>query len=227
MARGTEGGSAECWRLKARGQPDSSALTARTPGQYRQLPMRAILDSSDGDLARTVAAVQPGSAEAAESELFRRFAPRVRLYGLRHLRDEDAADDLVQQVLLLTIEKLRTGAVRDVDQIASFILGACRMMVKDLQRREWRREKLRAVHLRSAIVEAPAVDASLDLDRLERCLGRLADRERSVVLLTFYAEKTGNEVGEELRLTAGNVRVIRHRAIERLRKCVESREEAQ
>ena len=31
------------------------------------------------------------SSEAAESELYRRFAPRVRLYGLRHLRDEDAA----------------------------------------------------------------------------------------------------------------------------------------
>ena len=69
--------------------------------------MPTIVDSSDADLARAVAARGPGSAEAAESELYRRFAPRVRLYGLRHLRDEDAARDLVQQVMLLTIEKLR------------------------------------------------------------------------------------------------------------------------
>ncbi len=187
--------------------------------------MQAILDSSDGDLARTVTSLQPGSCEAAEAELYRRFAPRVRLYGLKHLRDEDAAGDLVQQVMLLTIEKLRGGLVRDAEQIASFILGTSRMMAKDLKRREWRREKLRDGFLPSSIVEAPASDALLDLDRLEHCLARLDDRERSVVLLTFYAEKSGPEVGEALRLTAGNVRVIRHRAIERLRQCVASREE--
>ena len=86
------------------------------------------------DLARAVAARGPVSSEAAESELYRRFAPRVRLYGLRHLRDEDAARDLVQQVMLVTIEKLRGGSVRDADQIASFVLGVSRTMVKDLKR---------------------------------------------------------------------------------------------
>lgn len=69
----------------------------------------------------------------AESELYRRFAPRVRLYGLRHLRNEDAARDLVQQVMLLTIEKLRSGSVRDADQIALFVLGVSRTMPHDLR----------------------------------------------------------------------------------------------
>ena len=187
--------------------------------------MQRAVDASDGELARAVAARAPGASEAAESELYRRFAPRVRLYGLRHLRDEDAAGDLVQQVMMLTIEKLRGGLIRDPDQIASFVLGTSRMMAKDVKRVEWRREKLRAAFLPSTIAAHPASDAVLDVDRLEQCLARLAERERSVVLLTFYAEKTGTEVGRELRLTAGNVRVIRHRAIDRLRKCIEAREE--
>src|SRR4051794_17663712 len=104
--------------------------------------MQTTVDSSDGDLARAIAAHAPGSAGAAESELYRRLAPRVRLYGLRHLRHEDAARDLVQQVMLLTIEKLRSGSVRDFDQIATFVLGVSRSMAKDLKRLEWRREKL-------------------------------------------------------------------------------------
>ena len=41
----------------------------------------------------------------AEAELYRRLAPRVRLYGLRHLRDAQAAADLVQQVMLITLER--------------------------------------------------------------------------------------------------------------------------
>jgi RNA polymerase sigma-70 factor, ECF subfamily len=159
--------------------------------------------------------------------LYRRLAPRVRLYGLRHLRDEDAARDLAQQVMLLTIEKLRSGSIREADQIVSFVLGTSRTMARDLKRREWRREKRREAFMVMDTFEAPADDSTLDADHLERCLARLADRERMVVLLTFYGEKTATEVGQELGVKEGNVRVIRHRAIERLRTCMMSRDGVQ
>ena len=159
--------------------------------------------------------------------MYRRLAPRVRLYGLRHLRDEDAARDLAQQVMLLTIEKLRSGAIREADQIASFVLGCSRTMARDLKRREWRREKRRETFMVMDTFESPAEDSTLDADHLERCLARLADRERMVVLLTFYGEKTATEVGAELGVKEGNVRVIRHRAIERLRTCMTSRDGVQ
>lgn len=187
--------------------------------------MLMIDDSSDADLARAVAGRSPGSAQEAEGALYRRFAPRVRLYGLRHLRSEDAACDLVQQVMLVTIEKLRDGSVRDLDQIASFVLGMSRSMAKDIKRLEWRREKLLLAFTDPNRVEAPASDTTLDADRLEACLGRLAERERLVVLLTFYADRTSREVATELGVQDGNVRVIRHRAIERLRTCMMTRDE--
>ena len=41
-----------------------------------------------------------------EAELYRRFAPRVRLFGLRHLRNEAAAQDLVQEAFVVTLERL-------------------------------------------------------------------------------------------------------------------------
>lgn len=188
--------------------------------------MATLAGSSDGDIARLVAARAPGSAEEAEAELYRRFAPRVRLYGLRHLRDEYAALDLAQQVMLVTIERLREGSVRDAEQIASFVLGMSRTMARDLKRLEWRRERLREAFLPRHAVEVPAADAALDIDRLEECLARLVERERVIVLLTFYAERTARQVGDELGVKEGNVRVIRHRAIEHLRTCMTSREVA-
>jgi RNA polymerase sigma-70 factor (ECF subfamily) len=54
------------------------------------------MSDDDAALARRIAAA-PGEARDEEEELARRFAPRIRLYGLRHLRDRDAANDLVQQ----------------------------------------------------------------------------------------------------------------------------------
>src|SRR5689334_9895199 len=163
--------------------------------------MLTIVNASDGDLARAVTA-RPGSSEEAETELYRRFAPRVRLYGLRHLRDEDAARDLVQQVLLVTIEKLRSGVVRDVNQIGSFILGVSRTMAIDLKRRERRRERLRETFVAEPSLESNP-EADLDIDRLETCLGALNERERLVVLLTFYAERSARDVGTEIRLSEG------------------------
>jgi len=177
------------------------------------------VDSTDGELAKAVSAKEPGLAEEAEAELYRRFAPRVRLYGLRHLRDEDAARDLMQQVLLVTIEKLRNGSVREVDHIGSFILGVSRTMAIDLKRRERRRERLRESFVVEPFQE-PHGEAACDVDRLETCLGGLSERERIVVLLTFYAERSARDVSTELRISEGNVRVIRHRAIGKLRTCM-------
>ena len=182
--------------------------------------MRQAVDASDGELARAVAARAPGASEVAESELYRRFAPRVRLYGLRHLRDEESARDLMQQVMLLTIEKLRRGEVRDPDQIASFVLGTSRTMATAARRTEARRERLREAFQAPEAVAAPDAGATLDLDRLEECMRQLADRERSVMFLTFYAESAAATVAAEVGISEGNVRVIRHRALARLRACV-------
>jgi len=50
--------------------------------------------------------------------------------------------------------------------------------------------------------------------------GLNAERERTVVLLSFYADKSADDAGRELALAPGNVRVIRHRALGKLRACM-------
>ena len=44
---------------------------------------------SDAEVVRRIGS---GPDSEAEAELFRRMAPRIRLYGLRHLRDGHAAE---------------------------------------------------------------------------------------------------------------------------------------
>jgi RNA polymerase sigma-70 factor (ECF subfamily) len=175
----------------------------------------------DGALARRIAeagALAPDSA--AESELYRRLAPRVRLYGLRHLRDKHAAADLVQQVLLMTLERLREGKVREPDRIASFVLGTCRMTVLEIRRGNRRREVLLDTWSEQAEAFDSPESSMLEPDRLAGCLEALPARERSVVVLSFFADKQADEVGAELSISGGNVRVIRHRALTRLRECM-------
>jgi RNA polymerase sigma-70 factor, ECF subfamily len=172
----------------------------------------------DGDLARRLA----GGDREAEAELFRRLAPRVRLYGLRHLRDAAAADDLVQDVLLMTFDGLRDGKVREPEKLASFVLGTCRKVVAGWRRGARRREHLLELHGQQLVPSGGDPPGLLDLDRLTHCLTALAERERTVVVLSFYADRDADAIGIELGLTAGNVRVVRHRALARLRSCMEA-----
>ena len=199
------------------------ALTAVAPARYfLRLMSTGLIGVTDADLARAIAA-RSDTADAAESELYRRFAPRVRLYGLRHLRDEDAARDLVQQVLLLTIEKLRKGAVRDMDMIGSFVLGTCRLHAVNLKRRDRRREALLEAFppgQLSVTDTAPVIDEQ----ELEGCLSTLSERERTVVLLTFYGDRSSRDIAQTLGISEGNVRVIRSRAVDRLRACMRAAE---
>lgn len=170
--------------------------------------------------AELVERIGSGDAREAEAELLRRLAPRVRLYGLRHLRNEHAADDLTQQVLITTLEALRAGRLREPEKLTSFVLGTCRMTVLDLRRGAQRKERLLARF--GADLPAPVQPSApnLDRERLGHCVRNLNERERAVVVMSFYDERTGADVANFLGLSEANVRVIRHRAIHRLRECL-------
>ena len=83
-------------------------------------------EASDAEFVVRIGSAHDGDAEAG---LLRRMAPRMRLYGSRHLRDEHAAKDLTQQVLITTLEALRAGRLREPEKLVSLVLGTCRITV--------------------------------------------------------------------------------------------------
>ena len=189
-------------------------------------PMQALdaaaADSPEAQAALRIAAAAPGEAHEAESELYRLLAPRARRYGLRHLRDTHAAADLMQHVLALTIEQLRSGRLREPERVLSFVLGACRLTVMDQRRGERRREDLLQRHADAAPLDHAHIAPRLDHLRVADCLERLPERERTVLVMSFYDDQPSDAVGQQLDLSAGNVRVIRHRGIDKLRRCVDA-----
>jgi RNA polymerase sigma-70 factor (ECF subfamily) len=176
------------------------------------------IELTDAELVRRIGC---GNNPQAEAEFVRRMALRVRLYGLRHLRDPHAAEDLMQLALIKTLEALRSSRVREPEKLASFVLGTCRMMVLDLRRGAQRQQ--RKLEQFAAELRPPAEPPMphLDQDRLADCLQKLAERERTVLVMTFYDEQTSADVASFLGASEANVRVIRHRAIRQLRKCMD------
>jgi len=171
-------------------------------------------------LAARIAAAAGSPDAAAEAAFYRLMAPRVRRYGLRHLRDAHAAGDLMQLVMLRTMEQLREGRVREPQRIVSFVFGMCRMVLMAQRRGESRRGELLERFGHVLVAEPPPPEPRLDHRRVADCLERLAERERSVIVLSFYDERGADDVASMLGTTPGNVRVIRHRGLARLRDCV-------
>ncbi len=177
------------------------------------------MEVSDAELVRRIGA---GQDREAEGELYRRMAPRVRLYGLRHLREEQAAQDLVQQVMLTALEALRESRLREPEKLASFVLGTCRMTVLDLRRGAQRKQRLLEQFGAEFVTTVEPSTPHLDQKRLARCVQGLKERDRAVIAMSFYAEQTGAEIAMSLSISEANVRLIRHRAIRQLRDCMEA-----
>ncbi|HEX2658006.1 MAG TPA: sigma-70 family RNA polymerase sigma factor [Polyangia bacterium] len=179
-------------------------------------PPTALATASDGALATAVIRTGIAGSPAEEAELCRRFGRRVRLYGQRWLRDGGDVDDLVQRVLLLLVIKLRAGEVREPERIDSFVLGTARLVTRELSRRVERAEL-------DEEMPCPLSETRPDplaLDRLAECVKALAERDRTVVSLTFFHEQSAAEAGEALGMQPGHVRITRHRALVRLRSCM-------
>lgn len=178
----------------------------------------------NAELARLV---QAGGADAgaAEAELCRRFWQRARLYGLRHLRGVTEAEDLAQQVMEVMLTALRRSRIDDLELLDRYVLGVCRNVAHALRRS---RERTAKAERRLALEPAPEVEqppeppwGTQSVERLTLCLGGLSQREQRVVQLSFAEWRSSAEIAEQLGVAPGNVRVIRHRAMRKLRECMD------
>ena len=177
------------------------------------------MQAPDSELVRAIAARAPDAPDA-EAELCRRFAPRIRLYGLRHLRDEDRARDLVQAVLLAVLQAARAGRIDDPERVDRFMLGTSRNVAQRMRETEARTTGDDAA---LAGIAAPADEHErVDATALARCFAVLDERGQQVVRLSFIEERPSDEIAARLAISTANVRVLRHRAIAALRRCLDA-----
>jgi RNA polymerase sigma-70 factor (ECF subfamily) len=142
---------------------------------------------------------------------------------MRRLRGGDALQDFVQEALLALVEALRDGRITQAEQVAPYAIGICRNLLRDGYRSSERRRALWAIHgaLIEDSVEPSPYTSPMGRARLEDCASKLQRRAREVLHRAFYADASNGEIAAELGLAEGNVRVIRHRALELLRTCLE------
>lgn len=180
-------------------------------------------DATDAELVVTI---HGGGSNGRHAELLlcRRFSQRVFMYGVRHLRSDDRARDLSQAVLSAVIEAARGGRIETPEQLARFVLGTARNTMLRMREVDGR-----AQLVSHDVLDALAVEPAPSLDRvalaaLMRCTSKLDERASAIVRMSFHEERSAEQIGQALQMSAGNVRVARHRALSALRQCLDAGE---
>lgn len=180
----------------------------------------AVTAASGGStLAPLVAAAVAGDRRA-EADLCRKLAPAVRTFWRRRLRGAEV-EELAQEVILRFVQALRAGAVAEPERVGGFVLGICRNLARERTRLAERRAELWTQYgdALASLEDEPAL-AHYQLAQLEDCLSQMTQRSRDVIRYAFVDGHTAAEIGQRLAMSEGNVRVVRHRALEALRDCM-------
>ena len=151
---------------------------------------------------------------------------RARL-GSQRRRDSDA-EDCAQEVLLGVLRVL-PGYRHDADTFLGFVYGIAAHKVIDARRRRGRDITAPVAEFAHAPYFGPfePLRHVEDLERRQRVdhlLGRLASKQREVVILRILFGLSAQDTASALGMaSAGTVRVCQHRALTTLRRHIGSR----
>ena len=155
---------------------------------------------------------------------------RVELmaYARSLLGNYAAAEDAVQEAMLVVVKKF------DQFQEGTSMLAWCRAIVR-LEVLRMKRQRQRERTLPERLLD-DAIDAAFDEfqtaqrrdgaeswhEALERCLGRVPERGRSVLKARFVDELSYQQIGERVGMTLEAVRKALFRLKKQVRSCVET-----
>lgn len=154
---------------------------------------------------------------AAFDELIRRWHGPIGQY-LRHLTDDDAAQDLAQDVWLRVLRGI--GRRRDPARVRSWIFGIAHRTWIDTLRKKYAvvLTDIEEAEQREPPDPAAADDLERDLAAVERELARLPAIEREALTLFYLRELSISEIAEALEIPIGTVKSRLHRARRMLRR---------
>jgi RNA polymerase sigma-70 factor (ECF subfamily) len=169
---------------------------------------------------RLVDRAKGGDAEAFGG-LYDRFQPEIVRYLTHRTRDMDAAEDLAQQVFLKAWQAIPRYEDRGVPFKAWLYRMAHNQMVDHFRSRRPTSD-LEGLDLPvDSEAETLLLEGEMQ-EALKGALERLTEDHRQVLVLRFLMEKSAREIGEIMGRKEVTIRGLQMRALQSLRREIES-----
>jgi RNA polymerase sigma-70 factor (ECF subfamily) len=163
--------------------------------------------------------------EAALAELYNLYFPRVYRYILARMGNPYDAEDLTEEVFLRVLDAIGRFQWREAP-FSAWLFRIAHNAVISQRRKEGARGRS------SPLSEALAVDSQgpeemvenrLALNEIMKAAETLPEAQRRVISLRFAAGLTVAETARAMGKGEGNVKVIQHKAIAKLREMLAQR----
>jgi RNA polymerase sigma-70 factor (ECF subfamily) len=152
------------------------------------------------------------------------FYQRVKKFILASVRDESAADDLVQETFIKIHENL--DSVRDPSKVSSWVFRIAHNVCYDYFRAR-KKTSHNGVHEGLVDLQETPLQKRMEQDEMSRCvqgqLNLLPESLRSVLIFSDIMELNHEEIADILELTVENVKVRLHRARKRFNAILEKK----
>ena len=176
-----------------------------------------------------VSRIMAGDA-IAESELVEQYSTGIRLMLLKRTGNQQLSNDICQEVLIVTLKKLRVGGLHKPESLPAFIRKTAIYLSID----HYRKEK-RYIHLGDGIISLQAphydkkaniIDHQLAGTLLDELLDQLSVKRDREILRRFYLLEEGKaSICRELDLSPTHFDRVLYRAKQRMRELIKQRGE--
>jgi RNA polymerase sigma-70 factor (ECF subfamily) len=158
-------------------------------------------------------------------EIHDQFYERVRKFILASVRNESAADDLVQEAFMKIQENL--DSVRDAAKVSSWVFRIAHNLCQDHFRALKKSSSNEEVHDGLVNLQETPVQKKMEQGEMSQCvqeqLNLLPESLRSVLIFSDVMEFSQQEIADILGLTVENVKVRLHRARKRFKAILEEK----
>jgi RNA polymerase sigma-70 factor (ECF subfamily) len=179
---------------------------------------------TEGDYVRQASDTNGnGGTEAAEPDaLWRRFHMRLLMLGMRRLGNRADAEDMAQDALQRVAKALLEKRLREPAALPAFVYQTALHVCQQSLRKRYRERRALEGYARSSLDENGIAHALTDLIDEERrhvvrvALQSLGLDDRELLEQLYARDADPVELAGQLGISAGALRVRKHRALQRL-----------
>src|SRR5437867_1379134 len=163
--------------------------------------------------------------EEALSALFHLYYPKIFRFGMLHLGNVHAAEDLASDVMLKMLESIHRYRFKG-PPFSAWVFRIARNRLIDVLRKS-RGARGQGVDLNESL-ESPGVAPDAMIERIMehgdiwRALQQLDHRQARVIVLRFLHDLDTATVAAILGCSLGSIKSIQHRALKSLRRVMSS-----
>ena len=176
--------------------------------------------NSDAQAERLLVDAAKAGDQAALSELYQTYFPRLYRYILARTGNTYDAEDLTEEVFMRVLEAIKRFQHREAP-FSAWLFRIAHNAVISQRRKETARGRSSQLNDGMPIDSAgpeELVESRVALSEVMQAAKKLPDAQRQVISLRFAAGLTVAETARAMGKGEGNVKVIQHKAIAKLRE---------